>query len=256
MKRLLQRALRAFGYQIVPYVPNPATPRRPLPLPLDVSPGDERILRRVAACTMTSVERQLALLQAVRYVVRRGIPGSFVECGVWKGGSMMATALTLMEEGDTARELYLFDTFEGMSAPTEADRTADGTLASVHLERDEEGTGYWCRAGIEEVEANMASTGYPTERIHYLKGPVERTIPEQLPPGQVALLRLDTDWYESTRHELAHLFPKLAPGGVLIVDDYGHWQGARKAVDEYLATLPTVPYLHRIDYTGRLLIKE
>ena len=87
----------------------------------------------------------------------------------------------------------------------------------------------------------MASTGYPPDRVRYVKGPVERTIPDRLPGGPIALLRLDTDWYESTRHELLHLFPLLSPGGVLIIDDYGHWSGARKAVDEYLGGL-AVPY--------------
>ena len=71
-------------------------------------------------------------------------------------------------------------------------------------------------------------------------------------PERIALLRIDTDWYESTRHELVHLYPRLSPGGVLIIDDYGHWQGARKAVDEYFqAGL----FLNHIDYTGRLAIK-
>jgi O-methyltransferase len=256
MKQLLQRALGALGYQVVPRARGPQTRPRYPALPPDVAPEDGAILRRVADFTMTGIERPLALLHAVRYLAHRGVAGSIVECGVWKGGSMMATALALMDEGDSARDLYLYDTFEGMSPPTDADATTDGTPASVHLDRDEKGTGYWCRAGIDEVRANMASTGYPEARIHYVKGPVEQTIPEKLPPGPVALLRLDTDWYESTRHELIHLFPLLAPGGVLIVDDYGHWQGAKKAVDEYLATLPRVPYLHRIDYTGRLLIKE
>ena len=80
----------------------------------------------------------------------------------------------------------------------------------------------------------LHGTGYPPERIHFVRGPVEETLPAGA-PDEIALLRLDTDWYESTRHELEHLYPRLAAGGVLLVDDYGHWEGARKAVDEYFA---------------------
>jgi predicted O-methyltransferase YrrM len=104
------------------------------------------------------------------------------------------------------------------------------------------------------VRETVARAGYPAERIHFVKGAVEETIPRTL-PGPLALLRLDTDWYQSTRHELVHLYPLLAPGGVLIVDDYGHWQGAARAVDEYFAAHPPGPLLTRIDYTGRLAVK-
>jgi O-methyltransferase len=98
----------------------------------------------------------------------------------------------------------------------------------------------------------MQSTGYPSDRVHYVKGLVEATVPQQA-PDEIAILRLDTDWYESTKHELEHLWPRVRPGGVLIVDDYGHFEGARRAVDEFFG--PGV-FLHRIDYTGRLVLKQ
>lgn len=222
---------------------------------MDIPSDDREILGLVSGYTMTSLERQLALVQAARYLVRRDIPGCFVECGVWRGGSTMAIALALMQEGKTDRDLYLYDTFEGMTAPTNLDRTADGRLAQFHLDQDVNKTGYWCVAGLEEVQRNMASTRYPMERVHYIKGPVEATIPTQIPTEEIALLRLDTDWYESTKHELEHLFPRLRQGGILIIDDYGHWQGAKKATDEYFKSIGQTFYMHRIDYTGRLIIK-
>jgi O-methyltransferase len=228
-----------------------------LSLPADLSVDDRAILMQIAGFTMTSIERQATLVQACRYLVRRAIGGSFVECGVWRGGSSMAAALTFAQEGDANRHLYLLDTFEGMTPPTTDDRTVDGTLAQVYLDQDVNRTGhYWCVAGIEDVQQNMASTGYPADRIHLIKGPVEETIPAQVPEGPISLLRLDTDWYESTKHELLYLFPRLVEGGILIIDDYGHWVGARKAVDEYLAAQPRQFYIHRVDYTGRLLIKQ
>ncbi len=100
----------------------------------------------------------------------------------------------------------------------------------------------------------MLSTGYPKEKIHLIKGKVEDTIPENI-PKEIALLRLDTDWYESTKHELIHLFPLLKPNGILIIDDYGHWEGARKAVDEYISDNNIHILLNRIDYSGRISVK-
>lgn len=100
----------------------------------------------------------------------------------------------------------------------------------------------------------MESTGYPPERIHLVPGRVEDTVPAQA-PERIALLRLDTDWYASTKHELDHLYPRLSDGGVLIVDDYGHFEGARRAVDDYLAEQAEPLLLNRIDYTGRIAVK-
>lgn len=225
--------------------------------PPDIAPADQAILQRVAAFTMTSTARQVALLEAVRYVVRRGVLGDFVECGVWRGGSSMIVALALAQLGVRDRDLWLFDTYEGMTPPTDLDRSVDGRLASDLLASQSKGdaSSVWCCASLDEVHDTMLSTGYPPERIHLIKGAVEETIPATA-PASIALLRLDTDWYESTRHEMDHLFPRVSPDGVLIVDDYGHWQGARRAIDEYLREQQEHYLMLRLDYTGRLLIKN
>jgi O-methyltransferase len=169
---------------------------------------------------------------------------------------MMATALTLIECEDLSRDLFLFDTFEGMVPPTERDVAIDGQSASRLLESHEktEGDLVWCYATLNQVRDAMSGTGYRADRVHCVKGKVEDTIPDHA-PSRIALLRLDTDWYESTRHELDHLFPRLVRGGVLIIDDYGHWKGAREAVDEYLKTKGIKLLLNRIDYTGRIAVK-
>jgi O-methyltransferase len=251
IRQLIRNVAIALGYDIVRYRPPDVAG-----LPLDLSADDRAVIERIAGFTMTSIDRQIALVQAVRHIVRSGIPGCFVECGVWRGGSAMAVAMTLAQEGDTTRDLFLFDTFEGMSPPTAEDQTLDGVRASSLLAHAEKNSGVWCYADLNDVRANMASMDYPPGKIHYVKGAVEVTLPGNGPNVPIALLRLDTDWYESTRHEMVHLFPRLHKGGVLIVDDYGHWQGARKAVDEYLARQERRYFLHRIDYTGRLLIKQ
>ena len=213
------------------------------------------IVQQVQSYTMTSPERIVAVIEAVKYITRRRIPGAIVECGVWRGGSMMAAARTLLGLGDTDRELYLFDTFEGMSPPTDRDVDFVGQrAASVLAKSDRRDDGYWCYASLEDVKQSVGTVGYPEARIHYVRGKVEETIPGHA-PDRIALLRLDTDWYESTRHELQHLYPRLVSGGVLIIDDYGHWKGARQATDEFIAATPDFGLLTRIDYTGRQAIK-
>jgi len=227
------------------------------PYPPDFSAETIATIEAVRYATMTSPERIAAVCDAVAYVTRNEIPGAWVECGVWRGGSTMAAALTLERLGDTARDLYLCDTFSGMTSPTDADAGLDHDAEATrrHWERSRraDGRNEWTLATITDVKANMATTGYPANRVHYVAGPVEETLPDAA-PEQIAILRLDTDWYASTRHELEVLEPRLAPGGVLIVDDYGHWSGARKAVDEYFSGRRIL--LDRIDYTGRVAVKQ
>ncbi|MBY0339030.1 MAG: TylF/MycF family methyltransferase [Acetobacteraceae bacterium] len=208
--------------------------------------------------SMTSIERMHALWTAVRHVVRAGIPGDIVECGVWRGGSMMMAAHALRQIGGTDRTLWLYDTFAGMTPPEAMDLQAESGATAEQVLADnprEDGNVFWGIARRPLVEANMATTLYPPARIRYVEGPVEDTIPGTL-PDRIALLRLDTDWYRSTKHELVHLWPRLERGGVLIIDDYGYWTGSRRATDEFLATLPDPPMLHRIDATGRAAVKR
>jgi O-methyltransferase len=250
-RSLVQKTLGLAGYRLTSlnYVNKDG-------FPIDYTPEEIRIIRMVAPYTRTGPERIQPLIQAINYIVRGGIPGAFVECGVWKGGSMMAAAAALKQLGQTGRDLYLFDTYEGMTAPTELDRSLHGqTAAQMMAATTPDEANIWALAPLEEVRKNMASTGYPAERIHYKKGKVEDTLPGEA-PDQIALLRLDTDWYESTRHEMEHLFPRLVPGGVLIVDDYGHWEGSRRAVDEYIERHGLRLLFHRMDYSARLAIKQ
>ncbi len=214
----------------------------------DLSADRLALFARVQPYTQTSLERVTTLADAVEYVIGAGLPGDFVECGVWRGGSSMAAALTLLRLGADERRLWLYDTFGRMPAPGRRDRDFTGRDVAGHEDSMLGEVGL----SLADVQSAMRSTGYPAEQIRYVQGLVEATIPGSA-PAEIALLRLDTDWYESTRHELEHLYPRLVSGGVLIVDDYGHYAGARQAVDEYFAERPIL--LARVDYTGRMAVK-
>ncbi len=227
----------------------------------DASDQDRGIIDAALPYTMTGAARLLALIEAVRYCVARSVPGAFAECGVWRGGSILTMILTLQEIGVVDRHIYLYDTFEGMTEPTVHDVSAiDPPALETWRQAQHDERSPWNELFASDVFSEdavrrlLAGTGYPQELLHFVRGPVEETIPAHAAHA-LALLRLDTDWYESTQHEMTHLFPRLATGGVLIVDDYGHWQGARKAVDEYLLAEGRPLLLNRIDYTARIAVK-
>ena len=253
VRKTAQRALSRWGYDIV---------RRPGAASLaethpDMEAEFAAIFAKAEPFTMTSAERMYALWRAVGHVCRSGVQGDIVECGVWRGGSSMLAALTLLDLGESQRCLWLYDTFQGMSEPTDKDVSVTGYSASedwarLQNDRDDPNLAF---ATLADVRANMASTGLDLARVRYIEGPVEDTIPADV-PDRIALLRLDTDWYESTKHELVHLWDRLEPGGVLIIDDYGHWVGAREAVDEFFDGREDAPLLVRVDYTGRVAVKR
>lgn len=250
-RRLLTRPVRSLlhrlGYDVV---------RRPdegtVTYPPDFDADLIALCEAVRPYTLTSPERIAALRDAVRYLVRSGVPGAVVECGVWRGGSMLVVARTLLEEGATDRDLYLFDTFTHMPFPGPEDVDLFGTPAAEFYDEASAAEAFRYLP-MEEVRRVLEGSGYPPERLHFVPGMVEDTIPDQA-PGRIALCRLDTDWYRSTLHEMTHLFPRIEPGGILLVDDYGHFMGAKQAVDEYFAAHGPEVLLHRIDFTGRLVL--
>lgn len=252
LKPVISKSLDALGYEVKRKRKNTIGD-----VPMDMEADKAAIIKAVAPYTMTSAERVYSLIGAVDYVLERGIKGDIVECGVWRGGSMLSVAMRLKEHKTTDRTLWLYDTYEGMSAPDENDFSKRSGGAQAKFEETQTGddSSDWCCASLEDVQANIKLAKYPAKNIKFVKGKVEDTIPKDI-PEKIALLRLDTDWYASTKHEMEHLFPRLVKGGVLIIDDYGHWEGCRKAVDEYFEAHPkNKPLLVRVDYTGRIGIK-
>jgi O-methyltransferase len=248
--KTFNRLIKPFGYAL----------QRKTEPPVKDMISDEVFLEMYTKCqpfTMTSMERMYSLYQSMKYIVENNLPGDFTECGVWKGGSSMMMALYLKSQGITDRTIFLYDTYEGMSAPTDADKSHTGEKAEdlLSVQDKNNDNSIWCYSSLDDVKKNLASTGYPMEKICFIKGKVEDTLVNEI-PGQLCLLRLDTDWYESTKVELNVLYPLLISKGVLIIDDYGHWEGARKAVDEYFSERSEHILLHRIDVTGRIMIRN
>ena len=244
LKKFIKKIFEYFGYKIISNK-----------FPIDFTKSEIKLIQRVSNYTMTSPERIKSLIDSMNYIIRNNISGSIVECGVWKGGSMMAAMLILKSLKKTDRKFYLFDTFEGMSEPTDFDVNYEYNNAKnlLNINAKNKENKIWCYSPIEDVKKNIYSTNYPSENINFIEGKVENTIPK-FSPEKIALLRLDTDWYESTKHELEQLFPRLVQGGVLIIDDYGFWKGSKKAVDEYFHNKKNY-FFHRIDDTGVMIIK-
>lgn len=212
--------------------------------------SDEEIIERVKPYTQTSRERMVAMVNALRAIDAAGIKGDIVECGVWRGGNII-----LARKFSPDRFCWLYDTFSGMTEPGEFDRKPKGTPALAIWERKVGRGKPWCAASVDDVYAVLAKFDVDNPgKLRFVIGDVSKTLrmPNAL-PDRIALLRLDTDWYESTKVELEVLYPRLAVGGILIVDDYGHWEGAKKAVDEFFAGQDVS--FHKIDYTGIMMVR-
>jgi hypothetical protein len=199
------------------------------------------LIAQVTPYTKTGIARMQAMVDSLAAIDQNNIPGDVVECGVWKAGNII-----LARKLSPHRVCWLYDTFTGMTEPGDVDVRQDGG-------RPPRKTG-WCAAPVGEVVEILWRTGVLDGILtRFVIGDVCNTLREhENVPDKIALLRLDTDWYASTKIELEVLYPKLQPGGILIVDDYGHWQGARKAVDEYFGKdYPKT----MIDYTACLIRK-
>jgi hypothetical protein len=194
--------------------------------------------------SMVHVTGFFNLWTSIRYVVEKDIPGDFVECGVWLGGASIFAALAFDFLGCKNRMVHLYDTFAGFP-PNSSD---------FDLRQGKQICGPQYANFRKAVETNIQASGVRQDVYRLAEGPVEETL-KSGSPAQISILRLDTDHYVSTRAEMNALFPALSEGGVLIVDDYGIFAGARRAVDEYLAATNTTLMLMRIDEGIRTALK-
>lgn len=209
----------------------------------------EEFLNIVKPHSMTSEERIYELFNSLEYIRINNINGDFVECGVWRGGNVLGIMEYLDFYKIYDRNIWLYDTFNGMTKPDEIDIDFRNIKASDIFEKIK------CYCSIDDVNKNLSLSNYPKKNLKYIVGDVNKTLENIVNlPNKISLLRLDTDWYESTKKELEILYPLLINNGVLIVDDYGHWKGSKLAVDEYF-TNKTIN-INYIDYTGIKIIKK
>ncbi len=199
--------------------------------------------------TKTSPQRLRGWIKDLAYIDRENILGDIVEAGVWRGGNII-----LARKLSPSRVCWLYDTFTGMSQPGRYDFKPGGQPALKRYLEHKNKNVPWQQVTVAEVRENLAHMGVLDDSVlRFVVGDVCQTLlsPSNL-PDKISLLRLDTDWYDSTKAELETLYPRLVSGGVLVVDDYGHWMGARKAVDRYFG--PKVK-LEMVDYSARRLVK-
>jgi hypothetical protein len=257
VKSSLKSLFDALGYEV-----------KPKPVSDDAFDNDfdreaHAQIARVRAHSMLPYARLYSLYEQAVYCERAGIPGAFVECGVWKGGAMGLMALANQMHGRAPRDLHLFDSFEGIPEPDEsvdgaraiaearaAGGAARGNLVPLGGMYESPGTLEANRALLEGI------IGYDPARLHYHAGWFQQTLPRDVAAiGPIAILRLDGDWYASTKICLDHLFDRVVTRGFVIVDDYGRYDGCRRAADEFLGARGIETYLHRIDSEARYWIK-
>jgi hypothetical protein len=207
----------------------------------------EKFISIVKPYTMTSNERIRSLFQSLEYIRKNNIDGDIVECGVWKGGNILG-CLEYMKYYGIEKTVWLYDTFSGMTETTKFDIDLNGVSGKQWESK--------CDCSLEDVKNIINEKKYPKNKIKFIVGDITETIKEKNNiPEKISILRLDTDWYESTKIEMEVLYPILVNDGVLIIDDYGHWVGAKKAVDEYFTFINKKPIFELIDYTSIKIIK-
>ena len=223
----------------------------------EIEESDFNFLKKINKFTMSTPANHWTIIQSLQHIKKNNIEGDLVECGVYKGGNIILFDY-LLEKYQLSKKIFAYDTFEGMSEPSDIYIHIKNNLPSQTKKNYEKNNIVWCYASLDEVKNNIKKFNLQFEnKFKFIKGDVLKTlkVKDNL-PEKISLLRLDTDFYESTKIELEVLFPRLVKNGILIIDDYGHWKGAKKAVDEYFNLKENFKWLHRIDYASRLLIKN
>jgi O-methyltransferase len=248
--KLLNRAARSNNMTLKQSIPD---------FPKEFSKDEIELIIRLKGenSTMCSYERLIATGLACKYVAERNIPGAFVECGVYRGGNSILASY-IFSKMNQSRELFLFDTFAGMTEPSILDKSPYISESAVELYNAgiEVGHNLWCYASLEDVVLEFGKYDIEVSNINFIKGDVRVTLGDlRNLPGEISVLRLDTDFYDSTLAEMNSLYPLIRAGGVLLVDDYGFWSGAQQAIEDYFDNVGSRPMLHMTDYTGRSAIK-
>ena len=220
----------------------------------EISNDELKILKEITNFSMSTPANHWAIIQSLKHIKENDIKGDIVECGVWRGGNLILFK-KIIDKLNLEKKIFAFDTFEGMPEPGKEDFDLKNINAEKIYKNYKKKDLKWCFSNIDEVKSNVSKffkNDY--KNFNFIEGKVEETLMyEENLPQSISLLRLDTDFYDSIKKSLEVLYPRLVKGGVLIIDDYGQWKGARKAVDEYFKTKP---FLFYVDHTCRLFINN
>jgi len=246
LKNYIQKILNSFEYTII-------NNNQKI---VELSDKQKNLINITNLISMTPQIRRYNLIQALEYVAHYKLEGDLVECGVWKGGNIVIYK-KFIEENSIKKNIYAFDTFEGMADPDQDDYVIGNDMSAKSLlDKDKKKiTNDWGLCSLENVKHNISQRTENLDNIFFIKGKVEETLlNEKNLPEKISILRLDTDFYKSTKIELEILYEKVSKGGVIIIDDYGHWAGSKKAVDEFFKE--KFVWMHYVDYACRLIIKN
>ena len=249
-KKLVNEIFNSLGYKILS--------KDTFNYKFDLTDQETKILNYVLEnkLTMGSKDNLAATILAARYISKNKIKGDFVECGVWRGGHGIAAALTFKLYSYNSK-IICFDTFSGMTKPDEHDSELYSMQpANMLLNRESNKVGKWttwANASLEDVQFGLSKCCIQKEQVKFVVGDVHNTVPSNLSES-ISVCRIDTDWYSSTRHILENCWDRISPGGILILDDYDIWSGARKAVDEFFLSIEYKPFLIRTEI-GRVVVK-
>ncbi len=251
IKIIIKKTLGKFGLQI-------SRINSKIRYPVEFTKRDIEIFNYVYERNLTMIgkQRMFSNILIAKWITQNELEGDFVECGVWRGGSTLLVKMIFEEYGNNSK-VWLFDTFKGMTQPTDVDINFSGELAKVKYLKSKK-TDYvdWAYAGYKDVKDNFIRSGVKIDDCVFVKGDVLKTIPRYNDKlKKISFLRLDTDWYESTKIELDYFYPKIVKDGFLVIDDYGHWGGSRKAADQYFHKNQINEFKNMIDSSSRMIRK-
>ena len=252
LKRLIKKFLSKLNYRIISKNDWSSKVEN---LIVEASENDLNEFKKIDSISLTSYPNRWSLLQSLNHICENNVEGDIVETGVYKGANLILINNFLYRH-NLEKRIYAYDTYSGQPEPSEKDYDIKGTKMTDKFDDYKKKNIIPVFCSLKEVKNNISKySNHDLSKITFIKGKVEETlIDEKNIPKKISLLRLDTDFHDSIKKSLEILYPKLNNGGVLIIDDYGHFKGAQIAVDNFFQNKKNI-WMHRVDYTCRLIIK-
>lgn len=253
LRTIIKLILNKFGYSIIS---NKDWMKKMENLIVEASDEEIGEFEKINKISLTSLPNKWSLIQSLKHVKNNNLPGDIVETGVFKGANLILIN-NFLKKFHIDKKIFAYDTYSGQSEPTDLDFDIKGTSMKKKFSDYKKKNLAPVYCSLDDVKNNIEKYSQnDLDQLIFIKGKVEDTLVEEKNlPSKISLLRLDTDFYESVKISLEILYPRLVSGGVLIIDDYGHFKGAKIAVDNFFKDKKNI-WMHRVDYTCRLIIKS